>query len=124
MVTSKGVIRDSIKVDREEVDRADGITVQKLITEKHGSEKIRMRKFTMEPEGSMVFHKHSNTEHIQYVLKGVIEVTIEDETHTVREGSAIFIPKGASHSYKNIGKIRAQFLCMVPTVDIETEVIE
>lgn len=124
MPSSKGIVRDSIKVDREEVEKADGIMIQRLITEKQGSENIRMRKFTMEPGGSMVLHKHSNTEHVQYVLKGVIEVTIEGETHTVREGSAVFIPKGSSHSYKNIGRIRAQFLCMIPTVDIETEVLE
>ncbi|MFW6040979.1 MAG: cupin domain-containing protein [Thermoplasmatota archaeon] len=118
------VIKNSLEVGKDIVERAEKITVQRLITEKDGSSNIRMRKFTLEPEGKMGLHKHDNTEHVQYVLKGVIKIIFNEVEKTVKEGDAVFIPENTPHSYENIGKTRAEFLCMIPTVDVHTEILE
>ena len=124
MVSDEEVVKNSIDVERVEVERAEEIGIQKLITEDDGSENIHLRKFTMQPGGSMGLHSHDNAEHVQYVLKGIIKVTIGDSEYTVREGFSLFIPRKTPHSYENIGNTEAEFLCIIPSVDVHTEMKE
>lgn len=124
MVSSKekqGVVINSKDVEKKEVEGADSIDIQWLISEEQGSENIYMRKFTIKPGGSMVYHKHSNTEHVQYVLQGTIDVLMDGEEYKFDKGDAIFIPKNTPHSYENNGKIDAVFLCMIPSGETQTE---
>lgn len=120
----KGVIKSSKGVKMGEVTKANGIKIQRLIVDADGSSDIHMRKFTMEPGGDMVLHKHKNTDHVQYVLKGKIKIILDGTDHIVDKDDAIFIPKNTEHSYENIGEKEAVFLCMVSAVDVDTEVME
>lgn len=112
------------EVEAEEVGRADGIYKEWLIGEE--SEAIcYMRRFTIKEKGKMPLHKHENMSHIQYVLKGRINVTIGDEEFEVESGSFLFIPKDTPHSYENLNDGESRFICIIPAVkDRDTEVLE
>ena len=53
-----------------------------------------------------MFGKHSHPgEEIIYVIEGVFEYQVEDKAPvTLKAGDVLFIPNGAVHSAKNIGK--------------------
>ena len=53
-----------------------------------------------------VFGKHSHPgEEIIYVIEGVFEYQVEDKAPvTLKAGDVLFIPNGAVHSAKNVGK--------------------
>ena len=53
-----------------------------------------------------VFGKHSHPgEEIIYVIEGVFEYQVEDKAPvTLKAGDVLFIPHGAVHSAKNVGK--------------------
>ncbi len=118
------VVSHSDNVEKEEVERADGFFVQWLIG-KDCDVDCYMRKYTLAPGGKMVLHKHDNLHHIQYVLKGKMEVTIGNEKYDVRKGSFLLIPEGIPHKYENIGEGEAQFICMIPAVeDMDVNILE
>lgn len=121
---SSGTVKASDNVVMEDVDNAEGIKIQRLIVEEDGSRYIRMRRFTIEPEGWMVLHKHENTEHVQYFLKGEVILTMDGDEYRVQKGDAVFIPSGVSHKYENKGEKSAQFLCIVKRGEIETEILD
>jgi len=120
----RGVVIDSQEVEKNEVERAKDIDIQWLISEEEGSDNIFMRKFTIKPGGSMGYHKHDQTEHVQYVLKGSIKLVMDGVKYIVNKGDSVFIPHNVPHSYENIGKVDAEFLCIVPSGEIQTELIE
>lgn len=109
------------KVKMEEVENTDGIFIQWLLSEKEGSERIYIRRFTLKPGAKMPFHKHGNCEHLQYYLKGKGKVRMGKKDIDVNQGDALFIPSGVPHSYLNTGDDDLQFLCIVPGIDIETD---
>ncbi len=120
----RGVVIDSQRVEKNKVERADDIDIQWLISDDQGSENIYMRKFTIKPGGSMGYHKHDSTEHIQYVLKGNIDLLMDGVKYNVSKDDAVFIPREVPHSYENNGEEDAEFLCIIPSGDVNTEVIE
>lgn len=120
----RGAVIDSQEVEKNEVERAKDIDIQWLISEEEGSDNIYMRKFTIKPGGSMGYHKHDETEHVQYVLKGSIELMMDGVKYTVSRGDAVFIPQNVPHSYENIGDDDAKFLCIIPSGDVQTEIIK
>ncbi len=120
----KGSVIDSRDVEKEKVKRADMIDIQWLIAEDECSDNIYLRKFTIKPGGSMGYHKHYDTEHLQYVLNGNIRLVMDEEEHILKKGNAVFIPKGVPHSYENPGDVNAEFLCIIPSGDVETEILE
>ncbi|MFO7792805.1 MAG: cupin domain-containing protein [Candidatus Saliniplasma sp.] len=119
----QGAVIDSDSVEKNDVERADDIDIQWLISKDQGSDNIFMRKFTIKPGGSMGYHKHDETEHVQYVLKGTIELLMDGEKYTVSKGDAVFIPSDVPHSYENIGDKDAVFLCIIPSGEVHTEII-
>lgn len=119
-----GMVRHSEEVEKVEVERAEGITIQKLITAPEGAENCYMRKFTMEKGGKMGSHMHDDTEHVQYVMKGEIKICIGEEVYIASEGSTVFIPAGASHSYENMSDGESEFLCIVPAGEMKTEMLD
>lgn len=119
-----GMVKSSKDVEVEDVEGAEGITIQKLIVEKHGSKNIRMRKFTMKPGAWMVLHEHENIEHLQYFLKGHVKLTMGDEVYDVKKDDIVFIPVGAAHKYENKWDEDAQFLCIIPNEEIQTNILD
>lgn len=63
------------------------------------------------PGNSTTPHYHPRTEEIYYILNGMGEMRIGDETRIVRAGDAVAIPPGQIHQISNIGPELLKFLC-------------
>lgn len=108
----------------EKVQNAVKTEIEWLLDRRDGAPNFEMRKFTIEPGGSIPRHHHPDIEHEQYVLKGSYQVGIGNEVHEVKAGDSIFIPNGTSHWYRNTGKGDAEFLCIVPKTEKYESVYE
>jgi quercetin dioxygenase-like cupin family protein len=88
-------------------------TYKQVLVSADEAPNFAMRKFIIEPGGSMPMHKNT-VEHEQYVLKGKAEVSIGGKTFIVNKDDIVFIPSGVEHNYKTIGDENFEFLCIVP----------
>ncbi|WP_058367683.1 cupin domain-containing protein [Haloparvum sedimenti] len=117
------VIRRDGEIEYEVVGAADGMGKGVLIGEEHGAPNFALRKFLIEPDGTVPRHTNE-VEHVQYVLAGDYVVGIGDEEHRVGPGDSLLIPAGVEHWYENDGTTRAAFLCTVPHGDDAIELVE
>lgn len=60
---------------------------------------------------------HEEEEFI-YIIAGVIEVMVNDNTYVLNPGDCVHIPPKAKHSWKNIGIFNAILLGVTPKKDI------
>ena len=49
-------------------------------------------------------HVHFKQEEILFIIEGLYEVTVGDETSKAGPGSIVFIPRNVVHRFKNIGE--------------------
>jgi quercetin dioxygenase-like cupin family protein len=96
-----------------ETEGAKGVTIRWLISKDDGAEKFAMRLFEVAPGGQTPLHIHA-FEHEVFILKGEGAVWKEGENVPLRPGTAIFVPGGEKHCFRNTGKEPFQFLCLVP----------
>ncbi len=92
---------------------ANGATIRWLIAKEHGAPTFAMRLFELAPAGQTPLHAHTN-EHEVFVLEGDGAVWKEGEEVPVRPGTAILVPGGEKHCFKNTGKGTFRFLCLIP----------
>jgi mannose-6-phosphate isomerase-like protein (cupin superfamily) len=55
-------------------------------------------------------HVHYKQEEILFILEGLYEVTVGDETAQAVPGSIVFIPRNIVHRFKNIGFVTGRML--------------
>ena len=91
-------------------------TFRQVLISGNEAPNFALRKFTIEPGGSMPLHTNT-VEHEQYVLSGSAEISIGGEIINAEKDDVIFIPKGIEHYYKNNGAEPFEFLCIVPNGD-------
>ncbi|MGB9740387.1 MAG: cupin domain-containing protein [Candidatus Bathyarchaeia archaeon] len=89
------------------------LKVRWLITKNLGAENFAMRLFEMEPEGYSPLHTHP-WEHEVFILEGEGVVTNGKEKHKFGAGDVVFIPPNEKHQFKNSGKGKLKFLCLIP----------
>ena len=106
------LVRDAKDLIKEEVIEGKKTFKQELISSDEAPN-FSMRKFTIEPGGSMPLHTNE-VEHEQYVLNGKAEVIIGDEVFIVKKDDVVYIPTGVKHNYQTIGDEPFEFLCLVP----------
>ena len=99
-----------------EVDDACGTTIRWLIAREDGAEKFAMRLFELEQGGATPLHTHQ-WEHEVFVLAGTGTVWREGEEVPLRPGTAIFVPPGEKHRFRNTGNEIFRFLCLIPVTD-------
>jgi quercetin dioxygenase-like cupin family protein len=98
----------------QRVEKAVKTEIEWLVDRHDGAPNFEMRKFTIEPGGSIPKHYHPDIEHEQYVLKGEYKIGIGEKVLRVKMGDSIYIPAGTIHWYENTGEGKAEFLCIVP----------
>lgn len=82
-----------------------------------------MRRFIMEPGGGMP--KHTNAvEHEQFVLRGKARVGIGEDVFEVEANTVLYIPAGTPHWYEVLSEEPYEFLCLVPKLPDEVEILE
>src|SRR5262249_32496010 len=55
-------------------------------------------------------HVHFKQEEILFIIEGLYEVTVGDETAKAGPGSIVFIPRNVVHRFKNVGSITGRML--------------
>ena len=75
-------------------------------------------------KGEFIWHEHNDTDEAFVVIKGDIEIELEDRTIKLSEGEMFVVPKGAKH--KPVAKCEAHIMLIEPkgvknTGDIENE---
>lgn len=53
---------------------------------------------------------HTAVEQVYYVLRGVMEVRLGEQTYVAKQGSFVYIPRGVDHDHRNIGDEELVFL--------------
>ncbi len=115
-------VKPAEKVPKEPVKSGRGVYKQILIGPDKGPH-FAMRRFIIEPGGYMP--KHTNrVEHEQYVLAGHARVLIGEEVYDVGPGDVVFIPAGVPHWYATVGEEPFVFLCVVPNMPDQIEILE
>lgn len=64
------------------------------------------------PEKITLWHRMKTTE-VYYILNGIGEMYIDNETAIVEKGSAVYIPLNSRQRIKNLGQVDLEFLCLV-----------
>ncbi len=116
------LVRDPQNLIKEKVTEGTNTFKQVLISSGEAPN-FAMRKFTIEPGGSMPLHTNE-VEHEQYVLNGKAKVMIGDEIFIVQKDDVVYIPKGVKHNYKTIGDEAFEFLCIVPNKEDKINILE
>src|SRR5262245_1218881 len=57
----------------------------------------------VEPGIGVPEHIHHGNDESFYVLEGTFRLTVASEEHILRTGSFVFVPRGTSHSWENVG---------------------
>ena len=86
-----------------EVRHVDGGAMQWLVDQELGAKHVMAYRLTIDP-GSTLSHVHVGAEEVLYVLDGSGEIRVENASHQLGPGRAVFVPDGAEHSYVNGGK--------------------
>jgi quercetin dioxygenase-like cupin family protein len=79
----------------------DRITV-KLTSEDTGGV-YSVSEETTPPQGGPPPHTHSQEDEVLYVLEGEVEFLLGEDNITAGAGSCVHVPRGALHTFKNVG---------------------
>ena len=114
-------VKSSKTLPRTTVKGASGTFRQVLIGPEEGPN-FAMRRFIIEPGGSMPLHRNS-VEHEQYVLDGKASISIGDREYFVSKGDVVLIPANVPHRYQTLGDEAFEFLCIVPNKQDELTIL-
>ncbi|MCK4775844.1 MAG: cupin domain-containing protein [Candidatus Krumholzibacteria bacterium] len=114
-------IRHVKTITSETIAAGTGVSRQVLIGSDEGPN-FAMRRFIMEPGGGIPAHTNT-VEHEQYVLGGRARIGIGDQQFDVETGSVVFIPAGMPHWYRVVGNEPFEFICVVPNLPDEIEML-
>lgn len=115
-------VKRSDTIPADPVQAGERTEMQVLIGPDEGAH-FALRRFTMQPGGGMPRHTNE-VEHEQYVLAGRARIGIGDEIHEVAAGDVVYIPAGVPHWYQAEGDEPFQFLCAVPNLPDQIEILE
>ena len=84
-----------------------------FVDERLGAKHLHIHVSVVSPEArAHPPHTHDGEEAF-YILEGVGEVTIGEETFRVDAGSCVFLPPGKLHGIRNIGKSNLKYMVII-----------
>jgi quercetin dioxygenase-like cupin family protein len=94
---------------------AKQVTIRRLIDTTDGADRFLMSLFELEPGGATPPHYH-DWEHEIYVISGSLRVQLPSEGREVplRQGDAVFIPRGEAHGLVTGPDESARLLLVAP----------
>ncbi len=99
-----------IKVNSSE---AKFTSMKALVSKEEGWEGYVMREVEVLESGYTPKHSHP-WQHINYMIEGDGELTIDGKVKKVTPGSFAYVPSGSLHQFRNAGKGIFKFICIVP----------
>jgi quercetin dioxygenase-like cupin family protein len=99
--------------DVEAQPAVEGVTMRVVIGPAEGAPFFNMRVFEVQSGHATPYHNHW-WEHEVFVLSGQGVVHTDRGETPVSHGSAVFVPGGDMHQFRNIGDDVLRFLCLVP----------
>jgi mannose-6-phosphate isomerase-like protein (cupin superfamily) len=76
----------------------------KLVNPSLGTEKVDVHLNRLVPGGPRGrLHHHTHADNVYIVKRGEGTLTIEGETHVIRENDVVYIPAGLKHALSNLG---------------------
>ena len=96
-----------------DTEGAVGCRIRCLVGEGDGAPSFTMRQFEVAAGGHTPKHAHGH-EHEVFVLEGTGVVLEGDREHPLRPGTAVYVPPGATHQFRNTGAGPLKFLCLIP----------
>ena len=95
---------------RESWEFVDGVRLHAI-----GGEQVLLCRVRYEPGKQVPWHAHEDTEQVMLITGGEVEMTIEDETQTLREGDVVVVGRGLHHAlYSENGVTFMEALSPVP----------
>lgn len=95
---------------RESFEFVDGVRLHAI-----GGEQVLLCRVSYEPGKQVPWHAHEHTEQVMLVLEGEVELTIEEETRTLKEGDVVVVTRGLHHKlYSGGGVTFMEALAPVP----------
>jgi mannose-6-phosphate isomerase-like protein (cupin superfamily) len=96
-----------------------GDTYTLLLTGRQTSGRMLMWHALVPPSAGPPLHIHLREDEMYYVLSGEIEVFRDTGYQTVSSGSAVFIPRGTVHAFRNAGTADARMLIWMSPAGFE-----
>jgi quercetin dioxygenase-like cupin family protein len=86
-----------------DVIRIGGIELRFLVDERQGSGDLVIFEMTVHPNARVpVPHYHRDVDEVIYGLSGTLTGRVDGETHEIRSGDCLRIPRGAVHHSENV----------------------
>ncbi len=80
-----------------------------------GGDQVLLCRVQYEPGKQVAWHAHEHTEQVMFILDGAVELTIEEETQTLRTGDVVVVNRGLHHKlYSEEGVTFIEALAPVP----------
>ena len=70
-----------------------------------GGEQVLLCRVRYEPGKHVPWHAHEDTEQVMFILEGEVEMTIEDETATLKPGDVAVVNRGLHHKLHSEGGV-------------------
>ena len=108
-----------VNIDDVPVRRITGRKIIDLINQEiTGSRNISLRITDVLP-GEIAYpgHTHTDCEEIIFVFSGHGRIKIKDKTFVIKQGDAIYLPRGVKHLMQNNGKKVMRLFCSFSSPD-------
>ena len=80
-----------------------------------GGEQVLICQVNYAPGKQVPWHTHEDTEQVMFILEGEVEMTIEDETKTLKAGDVVVVNRGLNHKlFSESGVTFMEALAPVP----------
>jgi quercetin dioxygenase-like cupin family protein len=88
----------------------DGVRIHAI-----GGEQVLLCRVNYEPGKQVPWHRHDDTEQVMFILEGAVDMTIEEETATLKPGDVVVVNRGLNHKlYSEEGVTFMEALAPVP----------
>jgi quercetin dioxygenase-like cupin family protein len=95
---------------RDAWEFVDGVRLHAI-----GGEQVMICRVEYAPGKQVPWHAHEDTEQVMWIMDGEVEMTIEDETQTLRAGDVVVVNRGLHHKlYSENGVKFIEALAPVP----------
>lgn len=110
-------------VRADAVPDVEGVTIRWVIGKEDGAPHFALRVFEVQPGQRTPHHSHW-WEHEVFILDGTGLVATDEGDFPLTPGTAVLVPGGVLHQFRNTGEGLLRFICLVPHAELEGWAVE